>query len=141
MNQQTQAKPTDGSGVSSGMTSIVAIAENAYQQGATDGGNTVTTLAVQRPAGSEKTANDGQRDTVATTKLHKAGNVTVKTCQQCGAEYVTRRPKISRYCSGYCRRLGWLAANPEKAAAVAEADKARLKAHVESKGRVWEDRQ
>jgi hypothetical protein len=123
-----------------GMISPVSNAVKVCQQGATGGGGIAPTLAKQPLTGNEQARPCDASVTFTNTKRNRRGNVTVKTCQQCGAEYVTRRPKQSRYCSPVCRRGAWLAANPERAAQLAEGDKARLKAHLEAKGIAWEDR-
>lgn len=67
------------------------------------------------------------------TKRDKA---VTRPCQQCGREMVVKRPS-KRFCSAHCRRAAWLVRNPEKAAALAASDKARLRAHLEGKGIVW----
>ena len=59
-------------------------------------------------------------------------------CEQCGAAFVARRP-WGRFCSSYCRRLAWLDRNPERAAELAERDRARLRAHVIGNGGTWEE--
>ncbi|MBX3057461.1 MAG: GIY-YIG nuclease family protein [Anaerolineae bacterium] len=64
-------------------------------------------------------------------------NVTaIATCQQCGREMVVKRPS-KRFCGAACRRAAWLVRNPEKAAALAISDKARLRDHLASRGIAW----
>jgi hypothetical protein len=53
----------------------------------------------------------------------------VVLCEQCGRDFTPRR-SWGRFCSSYCRRLAWLERNPEKAAVLAERDRARLRAHI-----------
>jgi hypothetical protein len=59
-------------------------------------------------------------------------------CEQCGREFAARRP-WARYCGAYCRRRAWLARNPDKAAVLAQRDKARLKVHIVGNGGEWVD--
>jgi hypothetical protein len=145
-NQSAKAKveakgtAVQESGGLCGMISSVNDVAKVCQQGATGGGGIALTLAKQPHTGNEQARPCDVPVTFTNTKRNRRGNVTVKICERCGAEYVTRRPKQARYCSALCRRLAWLAANPERAAQLAESDKARLKAHLEAKGIAWEDR-
>ena len=79
--------------------------------------------------------------TLANTKRHPAGLVTVKSCQHCGKAYEAKRPAQSRYCGPRCRRAAWLARNPERAAALAAGDKERLRLHLAGRGIAWQERQ
>ncbi len=63
-------------------------------------------------------------------------NATPTRCEQCGVEFLPKTAR-GRFCSPYCRRRAWLARNPEKAAELAERDRARLRAHVLALGGVW----
>ncbi len=62
-----------------------------------------------------------------------------RPCEQCGVEFLPKS-RLARFCSPYCRRRAWLARNPEKAAVLAERDRARLRAHVLALGGVWVER-
>lgn len=79
------------------------------------------------------TSGKQQRLTPTNTKRQSTVN---RPCQQCGREMVVKRPS-KRFCGAACRRAAWLIRNPEKAAALAISDKARLRDHLESKGVVW----
>ncbi len=63
-------------------------------------------------------------------------NATLTQCEHCGRDFLPKTRR-SRFCSPYCRRRAWLARNPEKAAELAERDRARLRAHVLALGGVW----
>ena len=119
----------------------VTIAANVSAQGATAGGNTAP-----RPAPSEPIANGNANGTAP--ESNAAGgvdststkpNATVTRCEQCGVEFLPKS-RLARFCSPYCRRRAWLARNPEKAAVLAERDRARLRAHVLALGGVWVER-
>lgn len=112
----------------SGPIPIASIAANVSAQGATDGGDTVITLARLRP-----TSDGKQLDTFSISERHPIAH-----CEHCGAEFTPRRPH-GRFCSANCRRLAWLKSNPEKAAEIAANDRARLRAHFQERGREWVD--
>ena len=71
--------------------------------------------------------------------------MTIKTksiltqCEQCGRDFQPKTRR-GRFCCAYCRRRAWLARNPERAAELAERDRARLKAVVLAHGGVWVER-
>lgn len=120
----------------------------------TGGANTATMLTEQQPtvidSETKGTSNRdepathpaGNRDGVVTLGIGSrdaAGRVTVKNCQHCGREMQAKRP-TKKYCDQNCRQAAWAARNPEKAAAKAARDKARLKAHILARGGVWVER-
>ena len=120
----------------SGPTSIVYTVVNECQAGVTAEKNTVT-QAVNR----QLTGNVTRRDvTLASTKRNSGRNVTLKACKHCGGDYETKRPSQSKYCGPQCRRNAWLLRNPDKAAALAESDRQRLRNHLESRGVIWQER-
>lgn len=107
----------------------VSIAVSECHQGVTAVNGTAQTLA--EPVLT--TSGKQQRLTPTNTKRQS----TVKRpCQQCGREMVVRRPS-KRYCGAACRRAAWLVRNPEKAAALAISDKARLREHLAARGVAW----
>ncbi len=57
----------------------------------------------------------------------------VAVCERCGTEFTRRRPH-GRFCSAYCRRVAWLARNPEKAAEIARKDRQRYRKFIISRG-------
>ena len=119
---------------SDGASDLIPIASNAASvsaQGATGGGVTVTMPAKRPPIEGES----NPRDTSTNTKRHTAAS----HCEQCGDEFTPRRPH-GRFCSSYCRRLAWLGRNPDRAAALAESDRQRLREHVIGCGGEWHDR-
>ena len=124
----------------SDLTNVVSIAGSECHPAGTGSGNTVAMPAETLPTSSE----NGQPVTVTVTptntKRHPAGLVTVKTCQHCGIEYRAKRPAQSRYCGPRCRRLAWLERNPERAAALAESDRQRLRLHLAGRGIAWQER-
>lgn len=92
--------------------------------------NGIVPMPVKRP----RTSNVKRHPvTFTNTKRHP----TVTTCQNCKGDFIAKRPAQARYCGSKCRREAWLKRNPEKALLLAENDKARLRAHLESKGIVW----
>ena len=125
----------------SDLTNVVSIAGSECHPAGTGSGNTVAMPAETLPTSSE----NGQPVTVTVTptntKRHPAGLVTVKTCQHCGIEYRAKRPAQSRFCGSRCRRLAWLERNPERAAALAESDRQRLRLHLAGRGIAWQERQ
>jgi hypothetical protein len=130
-------KQSDVKSVKSDRQSIATIAESALARGVTGGESIVTTPA--------KRAHIGQGDRASVTRASTERDngvvtATVKVCEVCGRQYVTARPTISKYCGPSCKRRGWLAADPERAARVAASDRARLRAHFEARGLAWEER-
>ena len=116
---------------------IATIAAGSCRPAETAGGDTVATLASNGPhaADAPSVSLSASADTVA-IRL-PIPNVS-RPCEQCGAAFVARRP-WARFCSAYCRRVAWLDRNPERAAELAERDKARLRAHVIGNGGTWEE--
>lgn len=132
-------------GASGGMSDLIpiaTIAAGSCRPAETDGGATVAT-----PASSGPPVADGPSVSLSTSPSPLAIRLPVpnvsadKThCEQCGAAFVARRP-WGRFCSSYCRRLAWLGRNPEKAAELAERDRARLKAHIIGNDGEWVERE
>ena len=110
---------------------IASTAANESAQAETDGGDIVAMPIERPPTASEITP----RETPTNTKRHTAAAL----CEQCGAEFTPKRPH-GRYCGPYCRRLAWLARNPQKAAELAERDRARLRDHIIANGGEWIER-
>ncbi len=107
-----------------------SIAASVSAPAATGGDVTVTMPARRPPIAAES----NPRDTSTSTKRHTAAS----HCEQCGDEFTPRRPH-GRFCSSYCRRLAWLDRNPDRAAALAESDRQRLREHVIGCGGEWRD--
>jgi hypothetical protein len=138
----TQPNAADGQRLSSvsGMTfgAPMAVAASESVQGATEGGATATT-----PASSGRQGNGGQSASLSMSPdrvaiLLPVPNVS-RPCEQCRRSFTPRRP-WGRFCSSYCRRLSWLGRNPEKAAELAERDRARLRAHIIGNDGEWVER-
>ncbi len=108
-----------------------SIVESGLVRAVTGDGGIATMPASNGPQESASVT----ADTPATTKRI----ATVTECEHCGSEFIPRRPH-GRFCGAYCRRLAWLDRNPEKAAELAERDKARLRAHILQRGGEWVDR-
>lgn len=108
----------------------------------TDAENTAQPLA-NKPLTERVTRNrDSNGVSSANTKRKKRRiilppTVTV-TCGFCGNEFLAKTSR-AQYCSALCRRDAWLLRNPDRAAELAESDKQRLRAHLESKGIAWVD--
>ncbi len=127
---------------SSGMSDLIptaTIAAGSCRPAETDGGDIVATLASSgQPVGDAPSVSlSASPDTLA-IRL-PVPNVS-RACEQCGAVFVARRP-WGRFCSSYCRRLAWLDRNPERAAELAERDRARLKAHIIGNDGEWVERE
>ena len=114
--------------------------------GEVDNADTAPTSAGRPPIGhgasrdaipTAVTANVTVAVTSTNTRRDTGVKLTAKLCDYCGAEYLTSRPKQARFCTTNCRRKSWLLANPERAAELAEADKARLQAHFVAMGYEW----
>jgi len=119
---------------------IATIAAGSCRPAETDGGDTVATPASSGPpvADAPSVSLSASPDTLA-IRLPVPNVSADKThCEQCGAAFVARRP-WGRFCSSYCRRLAWLDRNPERAAELAERDKARYRAHIIGNGGTWEE--
>lgn len=133
-NPQTMTNPTWATAESNGTTGpmpIATIAASASAQDATGDGAIVVTPIESPPIEGES----NPCETPANTKRY----MTVTNCEHCGREFVALRP-WTRFCTAYCRRRAWLARNPDKAAELAERDKARLRLHFEERGREWADK-
>ena len=103
---------------------------------------TAASVFVQQPADKRATANVTRKRNVTSTNTKRhtlrkkaTANVTL-TCAYCNAEFLAKTSR-AKYCSAMCRRDAWLERNPERAAELAESDKARLRAHLEAKGIEW----
>lgn len=125
----------------SGMTPGVNNAASALAQGATAAGATVPPLAPSGPIGNGNATENAPRSSAAVgvDSTSTKPNTTPTRCEQCGAEFLPKTRR-GRFCSAYCRRRAWLERNPEKAAELAERDRARLKAAVIARGGVWVER-
>lgn len=117
-------------------TADTSHAANAYRPGGTAAGVIAATPAGQPPI---ENGEDSPPETPTNTKRHSTVTRRIVICGQCGAEFVALRP-TARYCSAYCRRRAWLERNPARSAEILAADRARLRAHIEANGGVWEDR-
>ena len=133
MSNQTSNEKSE----KSDQIATVSIAINECRPDETAVKNIVQPLAEQ-----PLTGNAARHDVTAnvTFGIGKRHNVTVKVCQHCGGDFETKRPTQARYCGPNCRRAAWLLRNPDKAAALAESDRERLRAHLESRGIVWQER-
>ena len=110
----------------------VSIAENECHLVETAGGAIAPILAEQKPTMPESSS----KLTLGSAKRQ----LTVKRCEHCGQEYEAKRPAQSRFCGSRCRRLAWLERNPERAAALAESDRQRLRLHLAGRGIAWQER-
>ena len=97
-------------------------------------------IAVTPVAPPLTNSENGVTVTVTVTPTNTKRHPIQKQCEYCGAVFAAKRPRQAKYCSAVCRRKAWLVANPDKAAVLAERDKARLRAHIESRGGTWEVR-
>lgn len=123
--------PTDvPSNASSAPTSPVPIVANECHRDETAVGDSVA-MPAERPLTNNA---NGVTVTPTNTKRHPIQ----KPCDYCGTVFTAKRPQQAKYCSANCRRKAWLVANPDKAAVLAQRDKARLRAHIESRGGTWE---
>ena len=122
----------------SGMTPGAPIAANESAQSATAAGSTAMPLAPNEPTGNGNEIKSAPRSNAAggVDPTSTKPNATLTHCEQCGVEFLPKTAR-GRFCSPYCRRRAWLARNPEKAAELAERDRARLRAHVLALGGVW----
>lgn len=124
----------------SDLTHVATIAGGSCRPAETDGGDTVATPAELPPTASAPNGNPLEGVTPTNTKRHTTVTAAVIQCEQCGGNFDARRP-WARFCSAYCRRLAWLGRNPEKAAELAERDRARLKAHIIGNDGEWVERE
>ena len=117
---------------------IATIAGGSCRPAGTADGDTVVTLASkgQHVGDGPSVSLSASADTVA-IRL-PIPNVS-RACEQCGSAFVARRP-WGRFCSAYCRRVAWLDRNPERAAELAERDRARLRAHIIGNEGEWVER-
>ena len=117
----------------SDLTHIATIAGGSCRPAGTADGDTVAT-----PASSGQHASDALSTSADTVAIRLPIPNVSRACEHCGSAFVARRP-WARFCSAYCRRVAWLDRNPERAAELAERDKARLRAHVIGNGGAWEE--
>lgn len=112
-----------------GKIPTVSIAVNECHPVGTDA-NGIVPMPVKQPH-----TNNVNRHPVTFTNTKR--HPTVTTCQNCGGDFIAKRPAHARYCGSKCRREAWLKRNPEKALQLAISDKARLREHLEGRGIVW----
>ena len=117
----------------SDLTHIATIAGGPCRPAETAGGDTVAT-----PASSGQHASDALSTSADTVAIRLPIPNVSRACEHCGSAFVARRP-WARFCSAYCRRVAWLDRNPERAAELAERDKARLRAHIVGNDGEWVD--
>lgn len=117
----------------SDLTHIATIAGGSCRPAETAGGDTVAT-----PASSGQHASDALSTSADTVAIRLPIPNVSRACEHCGSAFVARRP-WARFCSAYCRRVAWLDRNPERAAELAERDKARLRAHIVGNDGEWVD--
>ena len=117
----------------SDLTHIATIAGGSCRPAETAGGDTVAT-----PASSGQHASDALSTSADTVAIRLPIPNVSRACEHCGSAFVARRP-WARFCSAYCRRVAWLDRNPERAAELAERDKARLRAHIVGNDGKWVD--
>jgi len=124
----------------SDLTHIVTIAGGSCRPAGMAGGDTVATPAELPPTASDNRPTDNPPEgvTPTNTKRHTTVTAAVIQCEQCGGNCTARR-LWARFCSAYCRRMAWLDRNPERAAELAERDKARYRAHIIGNGGTWEE--
>ncbi len=121
----------DASSDASDLIPIVTIAAGSCHPAGTADGDTVAT-----PASNEQHASDGPSASADTVAIRLPIPNVSRPCEHCGSAFVARRP-WGRFCSAYCRRVAWLARNPERAVELAERDRARLRAHIIGNGGEW----
>ena len=123
-----------------GPTPIANIAGRECHPGETVAGD-IAAMPIVQPRMSNENAQNGQLDsndlTIGTTKRQLP--MTQQVCEHCGETFTARRP-WTRFCSSYCRRRAWLDRNPDRAAEILATDRKRLRAHIEARGGVWEER-
>ena len=113
------------------------IAGGSCRPAGTADGDTVATLASSgKHAGGGPSAS--LRASADTLAIRLVLVDVSRPCEHCGAAFVARRP-WARFCSAYCRRAAWLDRNPERAAELAERDKARLRSHIVGNDGEWVD--
>ena len=123
----------------SDLTHIATIAGGSCRPAGTAAGDTVAT-----PASSAPPDNDAPSISLSVSPNTVAIRLPIpnvssdrsQLCEQCNSAFVARRP-WARFCSAYCRRIMWLDRNPERAAELAERDKARLRAHIVGNDGEW----
>ena len=129
----TRPPTPDASLGASDLTHIATIAGGSCRPAETAGGDTVAT-----PASSGQHASDALSTSADTVAIRLPIPNVSRACEHCGSAFVARRP-WARFCSAYCRRVAWLDRNPERAAELAERDKARLRAHIVGNDGEWVD--
>ena len=110
---------------------IATIAGGSCRPAGTADGATVAT-----PASNGQHASDALSTSADTVAIRLPIPNVSRPCEECGSAFVARRP-WARFCSAYCRRVAWLDRNPERAAELAERDKARLRAHIVGNDGEW----
>ena len=124
----------------SDLTHIATIAGGSCRPAETADGDTVATPASSAPPDNGAPSLSASPDTVAIRlPIPNVSADGSQLCEQCGSAFVARRP-WARFCSAYCRRVAWLGRNPERAAELAERDRARLRAHIIGNDGEWVDR-
>jgi hypothetical protein len=117
------------------LTRIATNAASSCRPAETGGGDTVAT-----PASNGRHAADGPSVSLSASPDTAAIRLPIpnvsRACEQCGRGFTPRR-RWGRFCSAYCRRVAWLGRNPERAAELAERDRARLRAHVIGNDGEW----
>jgi hypothetical protein len=132
MNQLNDKKLNGSESVNS-----AGSAAGQLNRAGTGGASTAQAHVLKQHTDGDKPNGKAGNVVVANTKLNKR---VVAECQQCGRPYYTERPTVSKYCGPACRRAAWLAAHPDKATAIAQSDRARLRAHFMARGLNWEER-
>ena len=131
----TRPPTPDASLGANDLTHIATIAGGSCRLAEMAGDDTVVTLASSGQHGS-----DGPSATLSASADTPAIRLVLvdvsRPCEHCGAAFVARRP-WARFCSAYCRRVAWLDRNPERAAELAERDKARLRARIIGNNGEW----
>lgn len=123
---------SNGKNTKSDQIHTVNTAAGECHPAGTDGG-----AIAPQPANRPRIVNVTPCDVTPTNSKRNTPN---SVCVHCGREYKAKRPKTSRYCGGACRRAAYLLRNPDKARGYAEKSKAQLRAYLEGRGIVWEER-
>lgn len=121
----------------SDLTHVATIAGGSCRPAEMVDGDTVATPASSgQPAGDAPSISLSVSPNTAVIRL-PIPNVS-RPCEHCGQTFALRR-SWGRFCSAYCRRVAWLDRNPERAAELAERDKARLRERIIGNGGTWEE--
>jgi hypothetical protein len=121
----------------SDLTHIAAIAGGSCRPAGTADGDTVATLASNGQHAADALSTSADTPAIRLPIPNVSADRS-PLCEHCGAAFVARRP-WARFCSAYCRRVAWLDRNPERAAELAERDKARYRAHIIGNGGTWQE--